>query len=206
MGRIHHKLGVKCGHSGASIVVRENEYVLGEIELTQDINIILEIAGVDSAIWHKGFDALEEIYEYVISSKYFDPDIYLLDNRNHYARTRDKNRSTYNGFLNYIRDNNVPAKYKFAKTEYKGGYNIREPYYTDIVLKYFPFVEEQVNLLFKKRELQKGFREKFPPELLMRETGLKGKELGAFYTFIRENVLLQDLTVLELFEKYKNEK
>lgn len=149
IGRIFHKLGMKYGHKGLYLVVRpdDNSHVLNEILLTQDMQIILSILGLSYEKYQLGFEDLEDIFRYVASSKYFDPDIYLFYNRNHKAVIRDKKRSTYNGFLEWIRRENPPPHFNFEEKNERGGYNLREPFYSEIVVPNFPGVEHQVRTL-----------------------------------------------------------
>ena len=45
--------------------------------------------------------SMGQIFDYVTTSNYFHPDIYLLHNRAHKARTRDRKRKNYTDFLVY---------------------------------------------------------------------------------------------------------
>jgi hypothetical protein len=187
LGRMMHKLGIKYGHRGLSLVVRApgtSGRVLQEIMLCSE-NVkqtVSEILGVDP---HATFDELTDIFEHVASSSMFDPDIYLLDNRNHTSRTRDRKRKTYSEFLEWIRINQPAARFKFqTKTEH-GGYGIREPFYTDIVLAWWPWVEQVVNQAIKQYELDQEFAKVYNGELVSAITGLTGKNLGGFMQLMR---------------------
>lgn len=187
IGVLLKKLGVKYGHKGLSLMIREGDYVLCEMPLTKDVNIVLDIMGLDKEKFHIGFNSLLDIFEYMCSSWYFNPDVYLLENRSNISRVCDKKRKTYSEFLNYLRKNDIPAKHIFKTQDNKGGYNIKEPYYTDVVLKYFPEAEQQVRELQESYIRQKQFRKAFNPVEIGETLHLKGKELGAFYTWLRNS-------------------
>lgn len=188
-GRICHKMGFKLGHKGLSLVVREpvdeGSHILAEIELTTDYFKSLEILGLDRKKYENGFHDLEDIFNYVASSPYFDPDIYLLDNRSHYSRVRDRKRKTYHEFLEWIKNNDVKGNFDFADKTERGGYNIREPFYTEVVLKHFPWVDAEVKDAIANYEFDKNFKKVYNGELVGECTGLSGKELGMFMTYLR---------------------
>lgn len=183
IGRILHKQGVKLGHKGLSLVIRHKErsdHILKEIELSHRYEDALEILGLDVERYHQGFDTLEDIFEYVSTSKFFDPEIYAFENRSYTSRVRDKKRATYNGFLKWIEQHPEKKKYSFPDKNERGGYSIREPYYTDIVLKKWPWVEQIVDDTIAQFEFSLRLKEKYNGHVIGEMTGLSGKELGAF--------------------------
>lgn len=192
MGRISHKMGIKYGHKGLSIVVRESQdHILGEIELTNNPNIIFDILGLDIETFRRGFDNKHAIFSYVASSPYFNPDIYLLDNRSHTSRTRDRKRQTYAEFLDWCEEiKDSLNHYPWSDMTEKGGYNLREPYYTDIVLKYWPEVEEKVSKLIYDYNISKQVKQIISSEIIMEITGLSGKDLGTFIAIVRDGIFV----------------
>ena len=73
-----------------------------ETVLTKNYDEALEFLGFDVERYHKGFNSKQEIFEFVCSSKFFDPSYFALENRNHYQRVRDMKRTTYSEFLDYV--------------------------------------------------------------------------------------------------------
>jgi hypothetical protein len=193
IGRISHKMGLKIGHKGLSIILRDPEndnHQLGEIELTQDFFKGLEIIGLDGKRYNNGFDNLEQIFEYVASSHYFDPEIYLLHNRNHAAKIRDRKRKTYSEFLDWCASSGATANYKWPEVSDRGGYNIREPWFTDVICAHFPEAKQKVDAIIAQYEMDKKFKEKFNGKIVMELTGLQGKELGEFMKYAKERLLI----------------
>lgn len=102
MGRIAHTAGFKYGHTGLIYPVREGANIVDELELSVHPPYIFRFLGYDYIRFAAGFDTLEEIFQYAISSPFFDPAAYQPENQNHRARTRDRKRDSYQKFLAYI--------------------------------------------------------------------------------------------------------
>lgn len=82
LGRIFHRAGFKLGHKGLLYVVREegnSSHALKEIEVTSSWKEALEFAGYNFDRWLAGFDELEDVFQFVASSPYFDKKIFSLE-------------------------------------------------------------------------------------------------------------------------------
>lgn len=188
IGRIGHKLGIKIGHKGISIVVRHkdrNDHILREIFLTNDTSVALDILGLDRARYIAGFDTLEDIFKYVSSSKYFDPEIFSLEHRSAVSRIRDKKRATYSAFLKWVQTETPTRNHDFSEKSELGGYSIRLPYYNTEVLPRFPWVEQEVNTIIAQEELDIQFKKVYNGEVVSDITGFKEKRLGAFMSLLK---------------------
>lgn len=186
LGRLTHKLGMKLGHTGLSMIIRsptDGDCILGEIELSYVYADALDILGLSVKRYEEGFDSLEDIFEFVASSKFFNGDVFLLDNRNNISRTRDRKRPTYSKFLKWIEETNPPNNFVFEEKK-EGGHGLREPFFSEIVLKRFPFVEKMIIDLVKKDLVNRNFKKQFNGEIVSAMTGLNGKALGAFMASI----------------------
>lgn len=110
VGRVAHKFGAKFGHLGLLYPIRDpdnNSHLIAEVAVTTDFDAALTLIGYDAARYEEmraagEFKTLDDIFRYVVSSPYTNREIYLLDNRNHTARTRDAKRATYNAFLAWL--------------------------------------------------------------------------------------------------------
>lgn len=110
LGRIAHKFGAKFGHLGLLYPIRDPEnasHLITEVPITMDFDLALRLLGYDAEQYEimrrdGGFQSLTDIFAYVVSSPYFNRDIYLLENRNHASRIRDAKRPTYNAFLVWV--------------------------------------------------------------------------------------------------------
>ena len=191
IGRIGHKLGVKIGHRGLSLVVRpvgRDDHIIEEIELTTEFDQGLELLGLDVKKFREGFNTLTEIYEYVASSKYFDPEIYALENRSYASRVRDKKRATYSGFVKWIEETKPKANHQFASKSDLGGYSLRMPYYETEVLTRWPEAKSKVDAAITRFEFNEEFKQVYNGKIVGELTGFAGKDLGEFMAEMRNQI------------------
>ena len=122
IGRVAAAFGFKFAHDGLYILawyshkgeersvgrVKENgktndhaEYKMEKLFIS-NFDEALEFLGFDSSRFAQGFDTIDDILDYVASSKYFCRDFFLFENRNHDQRKRDVKRPTYTKALEYF--------------------------------------------------------------------------------------------------------
>lgn len=183
-GRVYHKMGLRFGHDGLTLIVRDDTQVVGEILLSQNIDEILKFGGYDPARFHEGFDTLEDIFKYAASTPYYNYEIFDLDNRNYRARTRDRKRPTYTKFLLWAQENVTENGYEW---------NSNKAAYLPRILYTFGKLDEYTDML-KKHFQNLDIKAKFNGELVMKLTGLSGKELGAFMTEFKEKFSKDDMS------------
>ncbi|WP_020560868.1 hypothetical protein [Thiofilum flexile] len=185
IGRLYHKMGFKYGHNGLILIVRERNNILAEINLSKDINKILAFAELDTTLYAQGFDTLEDIFKFSASSPYFNKGIYLLDNRNHASRIRDKKRSTYNALLKWLETQDDLPAYPWDSLREHGGREIK-PLFLQRAFEWFPHAKPQYEALLAQNEQRKRANEKFNGLLIQSWVGLEDKALGAFMRYLRE--------------------
>lgn len=177
LGRIAHKFGCKHGHEGLLLPVRIGDYLVEEITLTQDYAKALEFMGYRVEDYRTGFYTLNEIFEFVSSSKYFNPEIYLLHNRNHKARVRDAKRKTYQEFLTWCEKLPKTEAYEFSSTKAD---------YLGKIFEFFPEAKLSYERVLARVNHASQAKLKFNGILVGAWTGLEGKELGGLMTRVRE--------------------
>lgn len=199
IGRISHKMGFKFGHDGFKYVFRDlsnASYVLRTINVSEDFPKVLAFLGYDPDRFMQGFETLKDIYEYTASTKYFNPDIYLLENRNYPSRVRDAKRPTYTGFLNWCRENYNEKSVVHAFPEDKKLWLPR-------TFRWFPSFELDYIGTAAEAEKLAEIKRKFNGKLVREWTGLDGPELGDFMRNIMsrpgfyESLLEKDAEVIE---------
>ena len=122
IGRVAAAFGFKFAHDGLYILawydhkgeersvgrVKENgktndcaEHKMEKLFIS-NFDEALEFLGFDSLRFAQGFDTVDDILDFVASSKYFCKDFFLFENRNHDQRKRDVKRPTYLRALEYF--------------------------------------------------------------------------------------------------------
>lgn len=99
------------------------------IVVTKDFDKALKFLGFDVERFKQGFNNMNEVFEFVVSSTFFNKDAFLFENRNHKARARDKKRSNYLAALEYFKNkkdrkkqlslSNMEKEFPNFKTEYR---------------------------------------------------------------------------------------
>ncbi len=143
---------------------KNNNENLGKIILTNKPNEICNYFDIDYEIWKKGFNKNEDIYKWIIKSKYFKKDIFYTLNRAH--RERNEKRNFYNNFIKYI----------LGEEEIKNGefkININNQLNA---IQYFRKEDELINLI-ENQKLKLERKDKFNA-YIFKDLGIEDKELG----------------------------
>lgn len=169
MGRIAQKLGLKYGQEG----MWYNHYFKeqkGRIAVSQDFPKIFEFLGFNYKRWQEGFETLEDIFDYVATSPYFDVDMFDLEHLNKINRERNAKRKSYMSFLEYIKENYADLKFEYED----------KPVYVERAKKFFPEARMEENIRQFEYEVARKrlIQAKFGGHEIMRRYGMKGKELG----------------------------
>ena len=183
IGRLAHKFGLKHGHDGLSLPIRDESHVYKTYSITTDHDETLRFLDLDVSTYKKGFKTLEDIFLYVSSSKYFRPEIYLFENLNNIQRTRDRKRSTYNAFLEWCKTRTFEEKKWYtSKTEA-----------LNYAIEYFDnehggtLFRDMYERTFQEIAARKYITTKFNGEIVMEVTNLSGKALGEFMKHLKTN-------------------
>lgn len=113
MGRVFHKMGLHFGHTGLSFWIRQglfdanvqwsdSDHIYHKTVLSTNMGDICEVGGFDYARWSEGFDTEKDAFDFVINSKYFNKELFALENLNHTNRTRNRKRGMYMRFVEYV--------------------------------------------------------------------------------------------------------
>ena len=199
MGRIAHKLGFKYGHEGLSMTFRDGDYQYAEINLSKDPKAIVEFLGYNYDRFVAGFDTVQDIFDFTVSTEFFNKEIYALENRNHTSRTRDRKRKTYNQFLTWIETAPNLPEYPWASLKEQGGREYKKQF-MERAFKFFPNFKEQHDKVQAEFQLWKQSRENFNGDLVREWTGLQDQDLGKFMKFLRESHI--DVLGKEAFQTF----
>ncbi len=175
LGRIARFFGARFGYKGLYYpVYTENGCEkLGEIDLTSEPAEISNFFGLSSINKTWGFNTKEDIFDYIISGKYFAKECFNAANWDHATRTRNRKRKLFCEFIEYIERNQPKDKHVFLPKEQKNEY-----------LLLFNTIFPMVNLANKVIEMRgdyiknKELNKKFNGSLVISWVGVTGSDLG----------------------------
>lgn len=169
VGKIAHMLGLKFGHDGLWLPVRSSDsHKLGDVLLTLDphkAEEFLDIKPLENAT------CFQDVFDNIVASKYFNPEVFLLENNNAIARVRDKKRPSYHQFLDLCKT--LPEREYFPRSKDKSQY-------LQLIFNAFPHAHKEYRILFARKEKADKLREIFNGKLVSEWTGLTDKPLGEF--------------------------
>ena len=114
----------------------------------------------------------KDMFDWIISSRFYNPAIYLFENRNYSGKHRDSKRQTYLDFLEYTKDHTGSPLVRPDKYECLNEALNKFP-------KFCRAFAKNLSDLAEAREIS----EKFNGNIVAEVTGLSGKELGDFIQY-----------------------
>lgn len=174
VGRVAHSMGLKFGHDGLFYTWKDGTEVYATHLITDDWDEALAIVGYDPERYQEGFPTLESIFNFVASSKFFSKEIYSMENRNHANRVRDAKRKTYNAFLEWCGETELPSFPYRSKDEWRT--------YLRYTLDSFAALDTEVQAQVAK---DKEFKERFNGDLVSQIACVTGRELGEVMKWLK---------------------
>lgn len=194
IGKLAHQLGLKHGHRGLYLPVRDGVNIIGEVLLTRDHDVTLKFLDLDVDVFNKGFDTLEDIFKFVRKSKYFSPESYKLENLNTIAKMRDKKRTTYRAFLGYNEANPVTNPYVKAHNKMV---------HLEHIFDYFgKGALEEYTKVTQELAFTRYIKTRFNGDIVSKLTGYTGKGLGQFMQHLRKNEFLLNTHSIPLLDDF----
>jgi hypothetical protein len=103
IGRAASKMGFAVGIEGLQFrEVLEDLNRRDAVLISADYNDILTFLGLDPGRFAEGFDTMVDVFDYVVTSPLFDPQLFLPQNRNHDKRVRDERHPLHVAFLEWL--------------------------------------------------------------------------------------------------------
>jgi len=173
MGKTYHKFNLSYGWDGLFYKFRNfNGRLTENILISNDPRKIFEFGDYDYDRYLDGFDYIEEIFQFVQKSKYFDNEMFKMENLKHIDKKRNRKRGTYHLFLQYLEDNQINRRYNFHKNK---------DLYLPMIEEFFPEagLMNRLNDITIRDTQNKIMSQKFNGDMVMSWLpDLRGKELG----------------------------
>lgn len=143
-----------------------------KILLSQNFYESITFLGFDANRHRRGFDSMEEIFEFVSSSDYFNRDSFLAGPQNHAARAKFKKRNTQIQFVEWLTNHPLGAQMpSFQYPENKSDWLPR-------AFDWFPNFERDLRLMEQAATNAAESKKRFNGDKVSLWTGLENKELG----------------------------
>lgn len=202
LGRLANSIVLKLGHDGLSYIWKCDTYEFHKEVISTDWEEICKLLDVDYEVYQQGFDTLEDIFKFVMKSRFFHSETFLLENRNNYARTRDKKRKTYQEFLKYIEgcEHSIFQEINeaFRKSSGKSAFL---PYILNNVAGF----QETYDRVNAEWEVETKFKSLYNGDVVKSITTLHDKALGEFMKWMRENAGTGDKQTKKVLVKFSPE-
>lgn len=170
--------GLRFGNDGLSRSVKIDGRVLGVVTFTRDFDEALTFLGYDAVRYNQGFDTLEDMFEFAVSNPRFNTSMYQLENRTNRGRGQDKKRVTYQAFLAWMKDRDLP-EYDWASDSTD---------WLELALDHFAGAREQYTALLASKDQSELIKQRYNGEVVASLTGLSRIELGAFMKAFKKHV------------------
>jgi len=113
IGNICHKIGLKYGIQGLwmNVHTKESDPTTTSTKLILSTNVqqIFDFLGYDYERYMKGFENENELFQWIISGKYFRRFYFDDDQLNHAHRQRTSKRPIYIKFIAYLNEQQIPS-------------------------------------------------------------------------------------------------
>ena len=176
IGKLAHQLGLKHGHKGLVLPLRDGSNKFFDVVLTLDHDKTLELLGLDVEKFNSGFSNLEDIFNFIVASPLYNPENYKLENLNSIAKIRDRKRDTYNKFLTFGEKYGTVPYVRTDKTVH-----------LQSIFEFFPEAYPNYKTAIEKLAMQQLCKTKFNGEIVKKLTGFVGRELGEFMKLLRND-------------------
>ena len=195
VGRMIKQLGFKHGHNGLFYVNKKDTQVLSTTLVSLDYFDTLRLLKLDVETFKKGFNTKKEMFDWIISSPYFNKNIFTFENLNHIDKLRQLKRPMYNEFLAYLesKDNLTEFNYKLHKES--------------LAIYHFPILENIIKNDARILEENILIKTYFNGLIIGDLLDLKNISLGNFMKYFKENTdrdTLLKLIAINNEEKIKN--
>lgn len=174
VGRLAHEMGCKYGFGGLRMDITEGTQRLQSLCLSKDTRQIHDVLGLDHRRFLEGFDDMDAVFDFVMASKFFHPELYKLENAGYRERARDRKRVNYSAFLDRC-EKLEPRAYTPMPSEEA----------IDWLARYFPDLPGRIAQVHDHEASRRELAGWFNGRTLGQWTGVSGPTLGALIGQLR---------------------
>lgn len=174
IGRLAQSIGFKYGQEGLWYNHYSDANTKTKIMISKDYPKIFEFLGLSYSRWVEGFDTLEDIFEFTMTSSLFNPEMFQLSQLNKINRERNFKRASYMSFLEYIEDKSAHIEYN------KNVVALTKENVIGVIRDGFPEANIDLHLaeINYKHARKVVVNAKFSGGIIKDKYGLNGKDIG----------------------------
>jgi hypothetical protein len=187
IGRVARSLNFKYGHDGLSYDKHYSDHYKISVPVSKDTKKILEFLGYDYNVWLHGFEEKNDIFEYAMSTPYFNATYFSLEEQAHNDRVRNRKRKMYQSMLEHIQAKGVEGKPKLSQEEREAHFQRAITFFNNGFEKKVEEEKAKYDLSVKVKELFNGDIVSKLTGMFGKHSGLTGKELGQFIQKIKSS-------------------
>lgn len=205
MGRTAASFGLRFGHRGLTYTLLDPDNtaeLVAKFTLTKDHAEAIAFLGYDPVRYSQGFETLNDMLEYVLSTKHLNPEYFRLENRNYASRIRDKKRPNYRALLALMESKGLEDS-----REYKDRLTYKEEQLKRAEEAFPQFAKQRAQVLadFREKKLvRKAERARvlarFTPAKVSQLTGVSGRNVGTLMSVLNEVAALKGFALNEYVE------
>lgn len=150
---------------------------IGNITLCTNIQEIFKFLGLNYYVFNKGFSIESELFEFIKTSRMFEPWIFHTDKVRRNEAAIKKRLEEFDRFVSTFEMTELPSQEERDAIKEKA---------LEEALNHFN-KKEEYDQLIKDNDKKKEFRIKFNGSIVRDITGLQNQELGKFVNFLRSS-------------------
>jgi hypothetical protein len=181
IGALARNVGLKYGQEGLVYDHYFKGSKVGRVSVSKNYWEIFEFLDLSYKRFMMGFDNMEEVFEFVKTSKYFNSERYQLKNLNKINRERNLKRANYLAFIDYMEKN--PKDEEFEYMEDKTSF-------IKLAKDFFPDFNYDLETRKMEFEVCKGLyaKAKFNGGILIKKYGIPPTKLPILIEHFKEMV------------------
>lgn len=179
---IAQQMGVKMGMTGIALAVRIRA-ATHRLRLDLDYDQALDLIGLDADRHRRGFDTVEEVYEWLAAGRYFNPLLWSAEFMTNKRRHRAMKRDSFAGLQEWIQRERPQSRYDWGETR---GARMEE--WTERLLDAHPEARTEMNRLIEASTAPQGLRAFFNGEVIRRHIDVDDDALQHVMNNLRKRI------------------
>lgn len=187
---IAQQMGLKAGMNGLAIAVNIGAS-RHRLPLSLDYDQTLELLGLDSAVHRRGFDTINDVYEWLAAGRYFNPRLWSHEWMTNRTRHRALKRDSYVGLYEWLEHKRPAANYDWGEAR-----GARTAEWIDHLLDTYPEARAELHRLQNMSMAPQGLRAFFNGDVVRQYVDVDNESLQHVMNNLRKRIGIERLQAL----------